>query len=142
MKIKGKVVALVLSGAVCLVPCHVGKAAELQTAQEELIHLDNLYSNSISTTLVINNGSAQIRGRVSGIAGTTTKIKAKVTLQKYSGGQWTAVKTYEKTVTTTNCIVSETKAVSSGKYRVKGVYTVYKGAKSEKTTQYSSTVTC
>lgn len=142
MKRKTKLLSLLLAGVLCLVPAQIGKAAEVQIVQDDLISVCNLYSNTISTTLVISNGSAAIRGRVSGVVGTTTKIKAKLTLQKYSNGSWNAVNTYEKTVTTTNCILSATKSVSTGKYRVKGVYTVYKGDKYEKTTQYSSTVSC
>ncbi len=144
---KGKVKSIVslalLAGSLVLVSGQEGKAAELPLGGNEgMVSVCSLYSKSSTTSLVIKEKSATIIGLVNGVSGTTTKIHAKLTLQKYSGGSWSAVKSYETTVTTTNCMLKKVKAVSAGKYRVKGVYTVYHGAKSEKITQYSNSVSC
>lgn len=143
MKRTNKLLSLLVAGALCLVQGQTSKAMELSTdLGSEMVSVYNMYSRTNSTSLTISGKTATIVGVVKGIPGTTTKIHAKVTLQKYSNGSWNSVQSYEKTVTTTNCTLSKTKTVTSGKYRVKGVYTAYKGTKSEKTTQYSCVVTC
>lgn len=143
MKRANKLLGFVVAGSLCLMPGQKGKALEVSTdIRSDLVSICNLYSRTNSTSLTIRGKTATIVGVVKGITGTTTKIHAKMTLQKYSGKSWSTVKVYEKTVTTTNYTFSKTTSVTSGKYRVKGVYTIYKGAKSEKTTQYSSVVSC
>ena len=116
------------------------KAAETVEQVSSPISICSNYANGFETQLSITNGTANIKASVIGIAGTTTKIHAKVILQKYSNGSWREVKAYEETVSAVSYYLSKSKSVSKGKYRVKGVFTVYKGAKSEKTTKYSGTV--
>lgn len=143
MKRANKLLGFVVAGSLCLMLVQKGKAMEVSTdIRSDLVSICNLYSRTNSTSLIIRGKTATIVGVVKGITGTTTKIHAKMTLQKYSGKSWRTVQVYEKTVTTTNYTFSKTKSVTSGKYRVKGVYTIYKGAKPEKTTQYSSVVSC
>lgn len=69
-----------------------------------------------------------------------SKIHAKIVLQKYSENSWKAIKTYEDAVSSPIYSLNKSKIVSKGKYRVKAVFTIYKGAKSENVTKYSNTV--
>lgn len=146
--IKKRMVCMMLLGIMVasMIP-QTDKAAEVERIEADDIGNGSIsicaeYASDVTTTLSIaNDGTASIKASVRGIAGVTTKIHAKVVLQKYSNGSWSAVKTYEDTVEKTLYFLSKTQAVSKGKYRIKGVYTVYKGVKSEKVTKYSKTVT-
>ena len=113
--------SFVLAGTLCLAPVQTGNAKEISVVGGGgTVSPCYLYTRSIITDLSISGKSATMTGVARGIAGTATKIH----------------------VNSAYCSLEKTKSVSSGKYRVKGVYTVYKGEKSEKTTQYSNTVSC
>ena len=139
---KKQIFSMVLLGVLLFsVPPHTSRAAEIEQVRGTgPISVCAEYAAECDVTLSISNGNAKIHAYVSGNAG-VSKIHAKVVLQKYSGGNWSAVKTYENTVETSLYSLSKTKAVSKGKYRVKAVFTLYKGEKSEKVTKYSKTVT-
>ena len=135
--------SFVLAGALCLAPVQTGNAKEISAVGGGgTVSPCYLYTQFLNTSLLINNKTATITGKATGKEGITTKIHVKLVLQKYSDGSWSKVEAYEKTEKAAYCVLEKTKSVSSGKYRVKGVYTVYKGEKSEKTTQYSNTVSC
>lgn len=135
--------SFVLAGALCLAPVQTGNAKEISVVGGGgTVSPCYLYTRSIITDLSISGKSATMTGVARGIAGTATKIHVKLVLQKYTDDGWSKVEAYEKTENSAYCSLEKTKSVSSGKYRVKGVYTVYKGEKSEKTTQYSNTVSC
>lgn len=89
--------------------------------------------------LLILNVKAQIHALVYGYID-VSKIHVKIVLQKHSGNSWKAMKTYDDTVSSPTYSLSKSKIVSKGKYRVKAVFTIYKGVKSEVITKYSSTV--
>ena len=75
-----------------------------------------------------------------GYSGKTTKIVIKQTLQKKSSsGTWTTVGTSSNTINShINVYSKKYTSLSSGKYRLKSVFTVYAGNKSETITKYSS----
>lgn len=139
---KKQIFSMVLLGVLLFsVPPRTSRAAEIEQAGETgPISVCAEYATRCDVTLSISNGNANIYASVIGYAG-VSKIHAKVVLQKYSGSNWSAVKTYENTVSTSLYSLSKTKAVSKGKYRVKVVFTLYKGEKSEKVTKYSKTAT-
>lgn len=139
---KKQIFSMVLFGVLLFsVPPHTSKAAEIEQVRGTgPISVCAEYATRCDVTLSISNGNAKIYAYVFGNVG-VSKIHAKVVLQKYSGGNWSAVKTYENTVETSLYSLSKTKAVSKGKYRVKAVFTIYKGKQSEKITKYSKTVT-
>ncbi len=143
MKKRNMWLSFVLAGALCLTPVQTGNAKAISAVGGGgTVSPCYLYTSTLFTNLSISGKSATITGRVKGITGTATKIHVKLVLQKYTDGGWSKVEAYEKTENSAYCSLEKTKSVSSGKYRVKGVYTVYKGEKSEKTTQYSNTVSC
>lgn len=140
---KKQIFSMVLLGVLLFsVPSRTSRAAEIEQAGGTgAISVCAMFATAYDAKLSISNGNAEINAFVSGYVG-VSKIHAKVVLQKYSGSNWSAVKTYENTVSTSLYSFSKTKAVSKGKYRVKAVFTIYKGEKSEKVTKYSKTVTC
>lgn len=146
-EMKKRVICIVLLGVMVItaVP-QTSKAAELQ--QIESSELDRgtvsvyaAYVTRYDVKLSILNGKAQIQALVLGNTG-TTKIHAKIILQKYSKGSWNAVKTYEDTVSKAQYSLNRQKTISKGRFRVKAIFTVYKGSKAETATKYSNTATC
>lgn len=139
-----KTVALVLAAGLLLGGMNgpAAGAAAVSSPDESGIMPCNQYSNTLATSFSISNKTAKMAGTVSGIPGVTTKIHIKLTLQKYSSGSWSKVVSYEKTVNDFDATLYKERSVTSGKYRVKGVYTVYKGTKSEQSTLYSSVQNC
>ena len=98
------------------------------------------YTSSAYATCSVSAGTARSGAVIYGNAG-VTKIVVTYTLQKKSGGSWSNVKSWSKTVNARNFNASSTKAVSSGySYRTKATATVYQGAASETFTVYSGSV--
>ena len=98
------------------------------------------YVSSAYATCSVSAGTARSGAVVYGNAG-VTKIAVTYTLQRKSGGSWSNVKSWSKTVNARTFNESSTKAVSSGySYRTKASVTVYKGAASESFTVYSASV--
>lgn len=97
------------------------------------------YATKCNVKLSISGGKAQIHASVSGYID-VSKIHAKIVLQKYTDNSWKAIKTYEDAVSSPTYSLSKRKDVSKGKYRVKAVFIIYKGAKLENVTKYSNTV--
>lgn len=98
------------------------------------------YVSSAYATCSVSSGTARSGAVVYGNAG-VTKIVVTYTLQRRSGGSWSNVQSWSKTVNARNFNSSSTKAVSGGySYRTKASVTVYKGAASESFTVYSGTV--
>lgn len=120
------------------------KTAELEGTKEitvngSMVLICAAYATKCNVKLSISGGKAQIHASVSGYID-VSKIHAKIVLQKYSDNSWKAIKTYEDAVSSPTYSLSKRKVVSKGKYRVKAVFTIYKGAKSENVTKYSNTV--
>ncbi len=120
------------------------KAAELEGTKEStvngsMVSICAAYATKCNVKLSISGGKAQIHASVSGYID-VSKIHAKIVLQNYAGNSWKAIKTYEDSVSSPTYSLSKRKVVSKGKYRVKAIFTIYKGSKSEKVTKYSSSV--
>lgn len=102
------------------------------------------YTSSTSEILTISSdGTARMTSVVMGYSGTTTKIKAIIDLQKYSGGSWKRVKTYMDVEDTWYAAIEHTySGLDKGyTYRMKCTYTVYSGSNYDKFTLYSKQVT-
>lgn len=102
---------------------------------------DYTYVEKVKPSLSISKGTATSGVVVKDYDGDTTSISATITLQKYSSGNWVAVKSWSKTTASNMLSMSQTKAVAKGKYRVKAVVKAYKSKKYETITKYSGTVT-
>lgn len=103
----------------------------------------NLYTSSCSSTITISGKTATGKSSATGYYGTTTKIEIYQELQRYTAsGGWTYAGSGSKTIN--NYIGSYSKDysnLSNGTYRIKSVFTVYSGSKSETITKYSSSKT-
>jgi len=99
------------------------------------------YISSCSANLGISSGgTATVTSSVTGVTGVTS-VKIVATLQRYSGGSWSAVQSWTQTATGRFLSISKTKAVTSGyTYRVVSKVTAYNGSSSETTTVTSSQV--
>ena len=98
-----------------------------------------VYTNKASSTLNISNGKANIRGYVQKTP-SGKSIEFTSTLERYSGGSWTAVESWSTSSTSSSALISETCQVSRSKYRVATDYTVSGTSNSESGTVYSRTV--
>lgn len=138
-------ICMILAGVMLIAGVSkTSKAAELEETKETAVNGSMVspcaaYATKCNVKLSISGGKAQIHASVSGYID-VSKIHAKIVLQKYSGNSWMAVKTYEDTVSAPTYSLSKRKIISKGKYRVKAVFTIYKGAKSENVTKYSNIV--
>lgn len=99
--------------------------------------------NNASVTLSISNTSiATVNGRITGIAGRTTKMTMTLYLQRYENGVWKTVSKWQKESTTNLLTLTKTKEVSSGyKYRAKASCYAYAGSNGEHFNMYSSQTT-
>lgn len=109
------------------------------TVNGSMVSICAAYATKCNVKLSISGGKAQIHASVSGYID-VSKIHAKIVLQKYTDNSWKAIKTYEDAVSSPTYSLSKRKDVSKGKYRVKAVFIIYKGAKLENVTKYSNTV--
>ncbi len=98
------------------------------------------YTSLVTTSLKDSSGNANCGASLVGYDGITTKIQITMTLQKKSLLWWSEVQEWTLTANDFIASFSKTKAVGSGKYRVKAVYKVYSGSASESITDYSATV--
>ena len=99
-----------------------------------------LYTDTYSSTLTISGTTATCKSKCTGYAGETTRITITQTLQKKnSSGEWYSVTGWVKTVNKyVGSATNYSYNLSSGKYRLKSVFTVYAGSKYETVTKYSS----
>lgn len=98
------------------------------------------YANIVTATLSKSNGKAVCNANVIGYNGTTTKIKITMTLQKKTLLWWSTVDEWTTTVNSYQAVFSKTRAVNSGKHRVKVCAIVYSGSNSETININSATV--
>ena len=101
-------------------------------------------AKNVNSDLSISGTKAECKSQVFGV--NATKITVEHTLQKYSGWFWiwndVEGASWSKTVNNSSLNLSNTKSgLSSGKYRLKSVFTLTdKNGKSETITVYSSEV--
>lgn len=100
------------------------------------------YNNASTTISISDSGTATVNGRITGLAGRTTKMTLTLYLQKYENGSWKNVTSWQKESITNLLTLTKTKAVTSGyKYRTKASFYAYAGTNSEHFTLHSSQVT-
>ena len=92
----------------------------------------------VNINLTNSSGNAKCTTTVNGYAGTATKIKITMTLQKKTLFWWSKDTSWTTTVSDYYASLSKTASVGSGTYRVKAECVVYSGSASETITQYSS----
>lgn len=117
-------------------------AAEETSANQDFdVSIQYTYINLASTSLTIStSGTASVYGYVQKTpAGETIYLRS--TLQRYSNGSWTNVKSWSKYSTSSSASILETYQVSNGTYRVETYYYVSGDGDSEYDTIYSKTVT-
>ena len=98
------------------------------------------YATEAICQLNISNGTASAYAKVRGNYGTVTKVSANMYLEKYNNGKWPTVRTWSDSKNSNVFELSRTTSVTKGLYRVRTVFTVYSGSKSETITRYSSNV--
>lgn len=99
------------------------------------------YVERINVSLSISQGTANMGAKVVDTNGDTTKLACTMYLQKYSGGSWSSIKRWSKSTNFSTLVMSHTKAVSKGTYRVKAAVKAYKGSNHETITKYSKSTT-
>ncbi|SKA83804.1 hypothetical protein SAMN05443428_105174 [Caloramator quimbayensis] len=116
-------------------------AGETSAAPESVVSIQYVYINQASTSLTISSsGTATVYGYVQKTpAGKNIYLTS--TLQRYSNGTWSNVKSWSKSSTSSSASVLETYQVSSGTYRVETYYYVSGDGGYESGTIYSKTVT-
>lgn len=85
------------------------------------------YVERINVSLSISQGTANMGIKVEDTNGDTTKLACTMYLQKHSGGAWSSIKSWSKSTNSNTLVMSHSKAVSKGTYRVKAVVKAYKG---------------
>lgn len=137
-----KLRAFILSLLVITLPIISTNPFISTTVSAEIAH-DFLNSIDYTSNLTISNRKANCHSIGIGYDGETTKIIMDQTLQKKtSSGSWSKVAAWSSTVRGYKAEVRKFKDnLSAGTYRLKTVFTVYSGNKSETVTRYSSTKT-
>lgn len=135
-----KILSVVMVIVLC---CSLGLTANAQsiskseTANDSSVQPRYSYTSSVSATLTNSNGKATCGTIVDGYAGSATKIKITMTLQKKTLLWWSEAETWTTTVNDYYLSFYKTVSVNSGKYRVKADIVVYSGSASESITKYS-----
>ncbi len=129
-----KIISIMLCFVVIMSICTISASAS------DLISVNYAYTRSCSSDIVVSNTTVTAKSTVMGYSGKTTKIVIKQTLQKKSSsGTWTTIGTSSNTVNShINVYSKKYTSLSSGKYRLKSVFSIYSGNKSETITKYSS----
>ena len=116
-------------------------AGEVNVAPESIVSIQYVYINQASTSLTISSsGTATVYGYVQKTpAGKNIYLSS--TLQRYSNGSWTDVKSWSKSSSSSSASILETYQVSSGTYRVETYYYVSGDGGYESDEIFSKTVT-
>lgn len=116
-------------------------AEETSAKQESLVSIQYVYINQANTSLTIStSGTATVYGYVQRTP-SGKSIQLTSTLQRYSNGSWSNVKSWSKSSTSSSATISETYPVTNGTYRVEIYYYVAGDGGYESGTIYSKTVT-
>lgn len=119
----------------------VSAAGDTNAAPESVVSVQYVYINQASTSLTISaSGTATVYGYVQKTpAGKNIYLTS--TLQRYSNGSWTDVKSWSKSSSSSSASILETYQVSSGTYRVETYYYVSGDGGYESDEIFSKTVT-
>jgi len=136
---KRKRIVTVISVCIAMLCSTASAFATISEVPEAGVYANNYLSASASISL--SSGTATVSGKITGIAGQTTKTSVHLYLQQYKSGSWQTVKDWTSTGSTMSRSLSKSKSVTKGyKYRAKAVCQAYVGSKVEKVTKYSKTV--
>ena len=103
-----------------------------------------LYTSKAESKLSITNGVASCKSKLTGYVYLTTKIEATQYLEKKNGTSWetTIDRTWSDSTNSYILSMSNSKSnLSSGTYRLRTVFTVYSGTKSESIESLSDEIT-
>lgn len=116
-------------------------AGETSATPKSVVSIQYVYINQASTSLTISaSGTATVYGYVQKTpAGKNIYLTS--TLQRYSNGSWTDVKSWSKSSSSSSASILETYQVSSGTYRVETYYYVSGDGGYESDEIFSKTVT-
>jgi len=114
---------------------------ETSATPESDVSIQYVYINQASTSLTISaSGTATVYGMCKKTpAGKNIYLTS--TLQRYSNGSWTDVKSWSKSSSSSSASILETYQVSSGTYRVETYYYVSGDGGYESDEIFSKTVT-
>ncbi len=106
------------------------------------IGIDSIYYEDYDTYLSIDAyGFTTVQGYLEGVRGQTTRVTIYLYLQKYIGGTWTNIASWNQTFYDDSGSMTENSLVSSGYYyRVKGSYYAYIGTSYDHVYDYSSVI--
>jgi len=115
-------------------------AGEVSATPEPMVSIQYVYINQASTSLTISaSGTATVYGYVQRTpAGKNIFLTS--TLQRFSNGSWSNVRSWSGSSTSSSATILETHQVTRGTYRVKTYYYVSGDGGHESGTIYSKTV--
>lgn len=133
-KIGGVIMALVMIMNLCIISfAYVSENDDIKPYYS--------YTASVRTLLNISNGNATCSARLTGMSGTTTKIKITMTLEKKVLFWWSEQETWTQTFNSyTGTLSKNYSGANSGTYRVSAEYIAYSGTNSETITDTSAEV--
>ena len=113
---------------------------EASATPESMVSIQYVYINQASTSLTISaSGTATVYGYVQRTpAGKNIFLTS--TLQRFSNGSWSNVRSWSRSSTSSSATILETHLVTRGTYRVETYYYVSGDGGHESGTIYSKTV--
>ena len=105
-----------------------------------MISPKSVYTQYTYTTLSITSDVAYSSATIMGYSGLTTSVSITIHLEKKVLWWWSIQETWTQTFSGYTGTLSESLDISSGRYRVRAVYTAYSGSNSETITGISSEV--
>ncbi|MBR3705553.1 MAG: hypothetical protein IKM19_01165 [Firmicutes bacterium] len=98
-----------------------------------------MYHQEAKASLSISSaGIAEAEGRITGLAGTTTKCSISLYLQRYEDGDWEDIAMWTDSANAVSLTLTRPLGVDSGyKYRARAICYAYSGNKMEYVTKYS-----
>lgn len=145
-EMKNRVLRRLIGILLCLIMVLSGTAMAFADELDEPVTEDPIdeyqYASNASADISISNsGTATFIANAKGQIGIATKITGTCTLQKYSNGSWTKVKSVSGNTNTLSLTLNGMKAnLANGRYRTHAVFKVYSGNRYETVTVNSSSV--
>jgi len=102
---------------------------------DSLLRNTNIKYTTLS--LSFSSGKANCTASVTAYAANTTSVKIVMTLYKYTNGKWEFVQSWEDSADGTTLTLSKSETVSSGNYKLVGVFTA-NSETIEKTTEQTN----
>lgn len=110
------------------------------TEEKSIMQPQYTYINSISATISVKSGTAQVYANLMGIA-SITKIVVTTELQQQKSSGWSVIESWTQTIYGNTATISESGSVSQGYYyRTVSYFTVYTSSGSESANKTSNQV--